>query len=319
MLCVCLFVEICPRKSAFANDILVDGVHPVPDGILQTNHRLSSDDNTDSVSAMSSSSEGLRPVDDDQTNHDGYLMRNAVDERLEAAKNIAEVSDKERGDVVAGDDSWGSTEAAYKHHQKLSAVENAGGVQRPSVDGAVESVQEEHRPNLISADDGHPEAECIDHEHDAAVGLHDEESQHIYHSTGDATDNHDLALLHQPSTARSKTSEYVSYGEDFTEMSDDRATHSATDSRLAELLPLLLRTFGDNLCEVFTLDSIIVAHTHLFNGILYGMTWVSRHQKGKMFWILMKQELIAVNRPDALLDAKPTVLNKALKGSQETL
>jgi len=32
---------------------------------------------------------------------------------------------------------------------------------------------------------------------------------------------------------------------------------------------------------------------HLFNGLFSGTTWVSRHQKDKPFWILMKQEMMA--------------------------
>jgi len=30
---------------------------------------------------------------------------------------------------------------------------------------------------------------------------------------------------------------------------------------------------------------------HTFNGLLSRTTWVSRHQKGKPFWILLKQEM----------------------------
>jgi len=29
-----------------------------------------------------------------------------------------------------------------------------------------------------------------------------------------------------------------------------------------------------------------------FNGLFSSTTWVSRHQKGKLFWILMKQEMM---------------------------
>jgi len=34
-----------------------------------------------------------------------------------------------------------------------------------------------------------------------------------------------------------------------------------------------------------------VCYIHLFNGLFSRTTWVSRHQKGKAFWILMKQEM----------------------------
>ena len=33
-------------------------------------------------------------------------------------------------------------------------------------------------------------------------------------------------------------------------------------------------------------------HTHTFNGLFSRTTWVSWHQKGKPFWILLKQEMI---------------------------
>jgi len=76
-------------------------------------------------------------------------------------------------------------------------------------------------------------------------------------------------------------------------------------------------------------------HTHTFNGLFSRTTWVSWHQKGKPFWILLKQEMTGGNGiswticksfalhsrqttmpvphhlifygPDALPDAKPTV------------
>ena len=34
------------------------------------------------------------------------------------------------------------------------------------------------------------------------------------------------------------------------------------------------------------------SHTHTFNGLFSRTTWVSRHQKGKPFWILLKQEMM---------------------------
>jgi len=76
-------------------------------------------------------------------------------------------------------------------------------------------------------------------------------------------------------------------------------------------------------------------NTHTFNGLFSRTTWVSQHQKGKPFWILLKQEMMgwqwhqldhmqiiyttlqtdnhasmpSLNfyRPDALPDAQPTV------------
>jgi len=33
-------------------------------------------------------------------------------------------------------------------------------------------------------------------------------------------------------------------------------------------------------------------HTHTFNGLFFRTTRVSRHQKDKPFWILLKQEMM---------------------------
>ena len=37
---------------------------------------------------------------------------------------------------------------------------------------------------------------------------------------------------------------------------------------------------------------ILLLVVHLFNGLFSRTTWVSRHQKGKPFWILLEQEMI---------------------------
>jgi len=31
---------------------------------------------------------------------------------------------------------------------------------------------------------------------------------------------------------------------------------------------------------------------HLFNGLFFRTSWVSQHQKGKPFWILLEQEMM---------------------------
>jgi len=33
---------------------------------------------------------------------------------------------------------------------------------------------------------------------------------------------------------------------------------------------------------------------HPFNGLFSRTTWVSRHQKGKLFWILLEKEMMGV-------------------------
>jgi len=37
---------------------------------------------------------------------------------------------------------------------------------------------------------------------------------------------------------------------------------------------------------------VVVLLLHLFNGLFSWTTWMSQHQKGKPFWILMKQEMM---------------------------
>jgi len=44
------------------------------------------------------------------------------------------------------------------------------------------------------------------------------------------------------------------------------------------------------LTATFTWDTH--THTHAFNGLVSRTTWVSWHQKGKPFWILLKQEMM---------------------------
>lgn len=193
---------------------------------MRTNHGLLSDNNRASLSAVSSLSEGLRQADDG-----GPLVRNTVDERLESAWNMAAVSDEEHRHIVAGDDLWcGTTETRYEDHR--SVVENAAGEHRPSV-VSVGNILEKHRPSPVAADSHHHAVSNV-----AVTENADKASHGIYHADGDATVN--VAPLPQPSTARSKTSEYISYKDDFTEMSDQHGTHSTTDSRSAELLPLPL-------------------------------------------------------------------------------
>ena len=50
------------------------------------------------------------------------------------------------------------------------------------------------------------------------------------------------------------------------------------------------RLFG-TICQ--TVLMIIHTHTHPFNGLFSGTTWVSRYQKGKPIWILLKQETVS--------------------------
>jgi len=49
------------------------------------------------------------------------------------------------------------------------------------------------------------------------------------------------------------------------------------------------------------LISLLLLVLHPFNGLFPRTTWVSRHQKGKLFWILLEQEMMLVRAcPHAL-------------------
>ena len=38
--------------------------------------------------------------------------------------------------------------------------------------------------------------------------------------------------------------------------------------------------------------SLTHTHTHMFNSLFSRTTWVNHHQKGKPFWIFLKQEMM---------------------------
>jgi len=42
-----------------------------------------------------------------------------------------------------------------------------------------------------------------------------------------------------------------------------------------------------------TETKLLLLLLHPFNGLFSSSTWVSRHQKGKPFWILLQQEMMA--------------------------
>jgi len=107
-------------------------------------------------------------------------------------------------------------------------------------------------------------------------------------------------------------------------------------------MPLLTATAAFRLEEdpriflscVTCIVSVVLLLLHPFNVLFSGTTWVSRHQKGKPFWILLEQEMmgrqwhqldhtqiictslhtdnhastsaLSFYRPDALPAAKPT-------------
>ena len=49
---------------------------------------------------------------------------------------------------------------------------------------------------------------------------------------------------------------------------------------------------GLGVCLVF-FQSTVHPHTHPFNGPFFGTTRISRYQKGKPIWILLKQETVS--------------------------
>jgi len=44
--------------------------------------------------------------------------------------------------------------------------------------------------------------------------------------------------------------------------------------------------------ENYIIERLTHTHTHTFNGLFSRTSWESRHQKGKPFWILLKQEML---------------------------
>jgi len=46
--------------------------------------------------------------------------------------------------------------------------------------------------------------------------------------------------------------------------------------------------------STFKLLLLLLLLLHPFNGLFSRTTWVSRHQKGKPFWISLEQEMMAV-------------------------
>jgi len=202
--------------------------------------QLIHDDVNDSSSHVSLSSESLR-----EANGDGVgerresIARNAVGENLESAQSAVEftthvdmlaVSDEEHEHVLTGkgQEPRRSTDVAYKDHQSQLGIDSVAEQCRLRAD---ELSQQEHRPNLITADDNY----ATDNGHGVATEPDNAVSLHYHHAGRGATVDHDIVPLPQPSTGRSKTSEHMSYKDDFTEISDNLHTRSAVDSRSVQL------------------------------------------------------------------------------------
>jgi len=83
---------------------------------------------------------------------------------------------------------------------------------------------------------------------------------------------------------------------------------SCTVTSLMLPTPLLVQLVGVHFCHIAaaaaaaapattatataTASTTTSTNTNLFNGLFSRTTWVSQHQKGKTFWILMKQEMM---------------------------
>ena len=66
------------------------------------------------------------------------------------------------------------------------------------------------------------------------------------------------------------------------------ASHHSLLLLLIQFLPFSLLTLHDSIALLQHSTTLL----HPFNGLFSRTTWVSRHQNGKPFWILMKQEVM---------------------------
>jgi len=61
----------------------------------------------------------------------------------------------------------------------------------------------------------------------------------------------------------------------------------------SELLQKLTEhSLAGSSCAASTSFTCVFTHTHTFNSLFSRTTWISRYQKGKPFWILLKQEMM---------------------------
>lgn len=226
-------------KSSMSSD-----VRPFANVVLNGDQQLVCDDVNDSTSHVSSSLQGLRELESDRAGEcRESLARNTFDENLELAHSA--VASTTHGGMMADGDEEHRHELtgkrsqepqfgahmAYKRHQNQPSVENVADRCRPGIERACELSQQEHKTSMITADD-----KCaISDQHSVAAEPDNAVSPHHCHAGGDADVNHDIVPLPQPSTGRSKTSEHISYKDDFTELSDNQLTRSVFDSRFVQL------------------------------------------------------------------------------------
>jgi len=231
--------EICPMKSSLSSD-----VRPLANIVLNGDQQLVCDDVNDTTSHLSSSLEGLRELESDRAGEcRESLARNTFNENLELAHGaVASTThdgmiadgDEEHRHVLTGEKNQEpqfTVNMAYKRHQNQPSVENVADRCRPDVERAVELSQQEHRTSMITADDKY----AISDQHSVAAEPDNAVTPHHCHAGGDADVNHDIVPLPQPSTGRPKTSEHMSYKDDFTELSDNQLTRSVIDSRFVQL------------------------------------------------------------------------------------
>ena len=202
-----------------SGNTLADNLRPSVDVVLKENRQLVCDDVDDSTQLASSLS-GLSQASDDRVDCGESLARKSSGEKLLSVSAVVAVGNEEDGRVATGKDreARSSDELVYNGHQNQLSVKNA---------------TEEHQPvdnrqqwaSITTVDDHY----AIDHRHNVDMEPANAVSPYIHPAGGDAAVNCDIEL--QLSTARSRTFEHTSYKDDFTELSTNHGTHSATQSR----------------------------------------------------------------------------------------
>lgn len=209
------------------------GICPVFNGVSTTSHRLVSNDAKDLAGTVGSSLEGLRRVGGDSGES---LLRRAADDNPESCWSVVaghgSTADSEGFPLSRNldvDGVWNGLAAAgeslrvngedvqLNSNHRLTDIDISV---KADVERSAEAVQPQQVLEQLSAGSRLPS--------DVRHVVVDEETHPPTH--------HDAAVkVPQPSTARSKTSECISYKDDFTAMSDVEDAASATGSRSVEL------------------------------------------------------------------------------------
>jgi len=171
--------------------------------VLRNNRELVDDGVRNTASPVSLLSDDMGQAGEE-------LGRTAADERLDSTWSVM----ADHRQVAASDDPLHNDEMPSEGYLGKHSNENAATERGSDLDGAVSSVERDQRPSLVMADD----RSVID---DGNCMATEPGNEHFHPAD-------DTAPLPQPSTARS---EFTSYRDDFTEMSNNHISRLAADAR----------------------------------------------------------------------------------------